>query len=487
MKNLLVAMRLEIRACMRQLAATVSLNTLGRILLVAFAVLMSAALGYLRLTGLKEEVILTAFFAASALLGGVTFNRRNAVELLHGEKTQALRTLPMPYRTLRFVKLEKVLFASALIFGAVSAYSLVVLLLAGYGGTLVWMHTLCALAAFCLMQNLRALLLGVGGRKLTYPLVAAVLCALAGLRQGQADWIGLLEAACGFYVRHCAQIALVLLGALLLVKWLLLFRQDSDGLRGQEEVVRGISPRMERLLGRMNEVTRRDLREILHSEKECRSLWGRILLPALAAWVSAVLFRTGLLPVPVSGSLMFWMMILLLAASYAKLFERQMTMGYEGGLVLAYLLSGRRISDIQGLRLRGSLVITTALTLSASLATALILGQGARETVLGLLLGAADCAAINCASAYYLVKGTSYQNDMNRPRLASSLTLQAVCTGLEMLAIIPLTLLEYVTTAAAHGAVVALCAAICALTALVYARKIRKGDAHFYGEYQSVV
>ena len=95
MKNLLVAMRLEIRACMRQLAATVSLNTLGRILLVAFAVLMSAALGYLRLTGLKEEVILTAFFAASALLGGVTLNRRNAVELLHGEKTQALRTLPI--------------------------------------------------------------------------------------------------------------------------------------------------------------------------------------------------------------------------------------------------------------------------------------------------------------------------------------------------------------------------------------------------------
>ena len=44
MKNLLVAMRLEIRACMRQLV-TVSLNTLGRILLVAFAVLMSAALG----------------------------------------------------------------------------------------------------------------------------------------------------------------------------------------------------------------------------------------------------------------------------------------------------------------------------------------------------------------------------------------------------------------------------------------------------------
>lgn len=486
MKNLLVAMRLEIRACVRQLSSAISLNTLGRILLVAFAVVMSAVLGYLRLTGVKAEVMLSAFFAASALLGGVAFNRRGAVELLHGEKTQALRTLPMPYRALRFVKLEKLLFASALLFGAVSAYSLVVLLLAGCGGALVWIHTLCALAVFCLMQNLRALLLGVGGRKLKYPLVAALLCALAWLRQGRADWAGLLEAACGFYARHGAQIAWALLGALLLVKLLLLCRQPSDGACGQEETVRGISPRMERLLGRMNEVTRRDLREILHSSRERRSLWGRMLLPALATWISSALLRTGLLPVPVSGSLMLWMMTLLLAAGYAKLFERQMTMGYEGGLVLAYLLSGRRISEIQGLRLRGSLVITTALTLAASLATALILGQGARETALGLLLGAADCAAINCASAYYLVKGTSYQNDMNRPRLASSLTLQAVCTGLEMLPVIPLTLLEHLTTMAAQGALVALCAALCALTALVYARKIEKGDAHFYGEYQSV-
>ena len=101
MKNLFFAMKLEIRACLRQLSSTLTLNAAWRLVLVAFAVLMSAALGYLRLTGMPMEALLAAGFAVSLLAGAIAFNRRNAEMLLSCEKTQALRTLPMDFRILQ--------------------------------------------------------------------------------------------------------------------------------------------------------------------------------------------------------------------------------------------------------------------------------------------------------------------------------------------------------------------------------------------------
>lgn len=488
MKNLFRAMRLEIRASLRQLSSTISLNAMERILLVAFAVLMSAVLGYLRLTGLSMELVLGASFAASLLLGGLIFNRRNAIELTSGEKTRALRALPMHYRTLRFVKLEKLLFASALVYGAVSGYLLAILLLSGYSGGGVLVHTLCAMMAFCLMQNVRALLLDVSGKLkwLKYPGLAALLGVCAWTIQRQPDWSRLLCGACGFYVRNCAWIALGLAGALVLVKLIQLCGQPTDCGSKDEEVTLGISARMERLLSRANDVTRRDLQGILHSPRERRSFLSRMLMPALTALLAAALLRTGILPIPARGSLTLWMLTLMIASGNAKLFERQMTMGYEGGMIIAYVLSGRRISEVQLQRLRGSLVISASLTLAESLAMALILGQGALATLLALALGVADCAAISCVSAYYLVKGTSYCNDLNRPRFSSGLVLQVLCTGLEMLLILPLTLLELMPMGAAQYDIVAIYAGICGLLALIYTRKIRKGDTHFYGEYQGI-
>lgn len=488
MKNLFRAMRLEIRASLRQLSSTISLNTVERILLVAFAVLMSAVLGYLRLTGLSTELVLGAVFAASLLLGGLIFNRGNALELTSGEKAQALRILPMRYRILRFVKLEKLLFASALVYGAVSGYLLAILLLSGYGGGAAFAHTLCAVLAFCLTQNVRALLLNVDGklRWLKYPGLAALLGGCAWTVQKELDWNRLLCGACGFYVQNCAWITLGLAGALALVKLIQLCGQTTDCDSKDGEVTLGISARMERLLCRANDVTRRDLQGILHSPKERRAFLGRILMPALTALLSATLLRTGILSVSLRGSLSLWMLTLMIASSNAKLFERQMTMGYEGGMIIAYVLSGRRISQVQLQRLRGSLVIAGSLTLAEAMAMALILGQGALATLLALALGAANCGAVSCINAYYLVKGTSYCNDLNRPRFSSGLVLQALCTGLEMLLILPLTLLELTPASAAQFGFAAAYAGICGLLALIYTRRIKKGDAHFYGEYQGI-
>ena len=488
MKNLFFAMKLEIRACLRQLSSTLTLNAAWRLVLVAFAVLMSAALGYLRLTGMPMEALLAAGFAVSLLAGAIAFNRRNAEMLLSCEKTQALRTLPMDFRILQSVKLEKLLFASTLLYVAIGGYLLAIGLLSGYFNGLLWIHSICALTAFCLALNLRAMLLGVGERlkALKYPVLVILLIGGAWAFRRHPDWMRLLEGFCSFYTRNCPRIALALAAGLILVKGVQLCWRPSAASAAEDEATLGISARMEAILNRTNDVIRRDLRGILHSPKERRAFMGRILFPLLGTWSAAALLRTGILSVSLGGQTALWMLALMVGSGYSSLFERQMTMGFEGDMVIAYILSGSRISDIQTRRLMGSLALVTPIILFVVLIAALILGQGFMETALSLILGATVCASLSSVSAYYLVKGTSYANDLNRPRFSAGIILQIFRTGLEMALLLTLTLLEKLSSGPAQALAVAIYAGVCALLALIYIYKIRKGDRHFYGEYQGI-
>ena len=489
MKNLLYALKYEIRACLRQISSTVHLNTIEGLLLVAFAILMSAVLGYFRLTGLDMHIVLTIIFAGSFLVGWLSFNKKNADELLSGKKTQALQTLPMDYRAIRFIKMEKLLFASSLLFAAVNGFLLGVILLSGFFESVIWAHAICAMLAVCLSQNLRALLLRVSkGCKWTkYMGVVTLIGAGIYASRIKPDWKYIFSTACSVYTQKCVAIAIGIAGALILIKLAQLCWPSGRESGVNEKTGSGISTTLADFLKRTNTVIRHDLRSMLHSEKERRSFLRNLLFFPLVSWIAALLFRLDILSMQINGTLVMWLMALLIGSGYSGLFERHMTMGYEGGMVLAYVLSGKKISWIQLQRLRGSLGIALPLATVVSLVTACILDLEPGEMILGVALSAANCAAMSCVSAYYLIKGTSYYNDLNRPKFSAGLIQQAYRAALEISIILPVSILEMLSVAGAQYWIAGGYVLLCGILALIYTLKIRRGDTYFYGEYQGVV
>ena len=153
-------------------------------------------------------------------------------------------------------------------------------------------------------------------------------------------------------------------------------------------------------------------------------------------------------------------------------------------MVMGYIMSGQRISRIQLMRVRGACALLIPAAVGVDIVTGALLGCGILDILTGAAVGACGCAACAYIEGYCALRGTSYFNDMDAPRTSSRFISQVSRTMLEVLFLAAAALAEYLPGGGLMPAA-AYCAA-CVIAALLGIRSIRKGDAKFYGEYQSI-
>jgi hypothetical protein len=205
---------------------------------------------------------------------------------------------------------------------------------------------------------------------------------------------------------------------------------------------------------------------------------------AAFTWIFALLMRLGVIPGEVSGRLSLHGLMMMCASGLGLLFQQPMTMGYEGHMVLGYIMSGRRISRIQRMRVRGACALLIPAAAFVDVVAGALLGCGILDILTGAAVGACGCSACACIEGYCAIRGTSYFNDMDAPRTSSRFISQVSRTMLEVLFLAAAALTDYLPGGGLAPAA-AYCAA-CGLAILLSIRSIRKGDTKFYGEYQSI-
>ncbi len=488
MKKLTRLIRLELTACLRQLRESARCGTAEGVLMVAFLLILSAGLAWARMSGLGVGAVLLPLFAGSALLGAAVFNRMNALELLAGKEIHALRAMPAEPGTVLLIKAEKQLFAGGVIFAAVIAAVSAAMLLAGYALVPIALGGLCCCAAFCLGQNARMALLVRGsraglGRAVALAAGIAALIACRKVLRGSSP-MALFERAAGAYTSWLGAILALLLAGLAMVK-LLLYRSRGAQVRSaSEEASPAIPAPIERFLRRLDPVLRRDLRGMLHNPRERRALLKGLAGLPLLAWGGALLMRFEIVPMELTPRLSLGLILLLTAGAAGGLFARPLTMGYEGSMILVYMMSGQRVSQLQLRRVGSILALTMPVCAIMGLVSGLLLGCGAADLLLCLPAGLCACAACAAIEGYAAIRGTSWYNDMAKPRTSSRLLGQMARAALEA---------GYFAGAALAGqipggdrTVILAWGGLCALAACAACWKIQKGDAKFYGEYQAV-
>lgn len=487
MKELLTILRYEVKSSLRQLSSAIHLNTIECILLISFGILISAALGYVRLATNLSILLMPTLSVLSLIIGLISFNKRNALELISGEKNLALRTLPTDYRIIQYAKLEKLLFASFTIYAAVCLYILAAFLLSGSSVSVI-LHIIIAMLAFISGQSLRALILVIGknSRYFKYLAGIAAICITITVYRSDINWPALLDAGCAFYTANTISILITTFMITLLTKIAIILARCRNSIISHKSDMRSISARFERFLSGFNSVTLRDMRGILHSAKDRRRFISNLITLPVLTWVLAAAIRINFISIEISTLCTVLMLSLLIGTGYSGLFENQMTMGFEGNMILAYVLSGSSVSSIQLKRLKGSLMIVLPLTFIATATTSLLLGTGFKEALAGMSVATASCTVLSCINAYYLIKGTSYHNEVNRPRMASGIIRIIIKTLLDMMVMIPVTLSEFLNMDAALPIIICGYAVLCTAISLLYFIKLKNGDRYFYGEYQSI-
>ena len=491
MKQRIRLLAYEIRSCIRQLRETFALGTLGSVALAAGLLLAGGTLGALRMMGMEVEIWLGALPAAGLLAGLLAFDRQSAVYLLQSERTRSMAFLPVSMGMLQWLKMEKLLFAGLCVYMALMAAALGAMLL---GGCHLWRSLGLAagsLLAFGLGQRIRMALFLRNDRGRLTGMAAAVLLALGAgwcLRQ-EWDALRILRLLCRATARGIGPICGALAVCNALITAALMMRKDGEPERREDDQTARITPRMETWLGKCNYVVRRDLRTVLHHEKEKRRFIRRAAMLPAAGVVTAVLMRLRVIPLEASTGVVLMTIALMNAAACTGLFQRFFTMGYEKNMVLHYLLSGRRISEIQLTRLRGVTGRMLPLAAAMTAAAGLLLGAGWQDTLAGCAVAAGAYMAQSHLEAYFAIRGTSYINIMNMPRMSSRLTGQLLRSLMETGFFLLLTVTEL--TGGGNGMLNLWLgtgyAAVCLAVAVIMARKIRKGDGKFYGEYQSAV
>lgn len=490
MKKTVSLIGFEIRACLRQLREAVHFGTGGLLLATAFCLTASAALAFFRLRGLNTDWLLAALLGVSFVFGLLIFNKKGAQDMLGGDKTQVFMAFPIDFGTLIFVKMEKLLFAACLIYGLVSAVLLAVMLLAGIGGVGLFLNFLCCLLAFAVGQNIRMTAVvysgsGFGSAAAKITGAAAAVGIMFALKERSYDIPGLLAAAAEGYADNCGIILFGLFLVFAMLKLAMCLRRPKPVSRCESENEIAISPRVEKLIQKANFVTRRDLCMIFHSRKERRGFVSRLAATPLTIAAAALFIRLGVLPMEIAPDYCVWMLGMFAVTGMAGLFDRQFTMGFEGNMILGYILSGSRISGIQSLRVKGSVAITLPAVLIGTLAAGIILGVPVLKLAAALLLCSGALVLLTTTNAYYAIKGTDYLNDLNRPNMSSGIIGQMVQTAVDTLMMLPVFLAEFIP-GDCYFLIAAAFAAVMAVLILIYFNKLVKGDAHYYGEYRTV-
>jgi len=491
MKQRIRLLAYEIRSCIRQLRETFALGTLSRVALAAGLLLAGGTLGALRMMGMEVEIWLGALPVVGLLAGLLAFGRQSAAHLLQSERIRSMAFLPVSMGTLQWLKMEKLLFAGLCVYAAGMAATLGAMLL---GGCRMWRNLGLAagsMLAFCLGQRIRMVLFLRRDEWRPGGMAAAVLLVLGTgwcLKQ-KWDALMILRMLCRTMGRSIGPICGALAAANVLITAALMLREGGGSERREEDQMARITPRMEAWLEKCNYVVRRDLQTVLHDEKEKRRFICRAAMLPVAGLLTAVLMRLRVVPLEASPGVVLMTSALMNAASCTGLFQRFFTMGYEKNMVLYYLLSGRRISEIQLTRLRGVTGMMLPAATAMTAAAGLILGAGWQDILAGCAVAAGTYMAQSHLEAYFAIRGTSYINIMNMPRMSSRLMGQLLRSLMETGFFLLLAMAEL--TGGGNGMLHlwlgAGYTAVSLAVAVLMARKIRKGDGKFYGEYQSAV
>ena len=131
------------------------------------------------------------------------------------------------------------------------------------------------------------------------------------------------------------------------------------------------------------------------------------------------------------------------------------------------------------------MAIALPAVLIGTVAAGIILGVPVLKLAVAALLCSGALVLLTITNAYYAIKGTDYLNDLNRPNMSSGIIAQVVQTVLDTMMMLPVLLAQFIP-GGYYFPIAAAFAAIIAVLSYIYFNKLKRGDAHYYGEYQTV-
>jgi len=490
MKEKMYLLKMECTACFRQLSESMHCSTLEAVILTAFLLIISGAFSWFNASGELTNLFFAGWALISVIIGFTAIRKKNIQDLLAGKQFQAYTALPVNAGLLAALKTEKYLIGSLFTYLLINMYLHGIFLLGGISFIKILPSFIICTILFSLFQNIRMLLLCSGNLlKRTFRIALFLLIGLLFIYRDALTTETILEKCFGFaniYVQYMPFTSV--LSALLLITIKTVFK-PSRPVSAKEEAEQElpVPAFLEPVLAKFDYVFRKDLYDSLHTKQKRNSLLRKTIsligLPALIC----ILVRTNTIPVTGSQSFLLMICISLTPISLAGMFEMQMTMGYEGKMILYYLLSGSSVADIQQRRIRTLSKLSILFTSVTAIVCGILLGSDLLQILKALLLNVLFGTCLLYINGYYALKNTKYLNDMSVPDMASHLTGQILTTCMEFLLFAPSALAESSMLENYSNIIWFAGIAMILLVTVHYRVKLRKGDKYFYGEYQEAM
>ena len=490
MKEKMNLLKLECIACFRQLSESMHCSTLEAVILTAFLLIISGAFACFSSSKELTNLFLAGWAIISTIIGFTAIRKKSITDLVAGKQFQAYQALPVEPGLLAMLKTEKYLIGSLFTFFLINMYLHGVLVLGGVSIIQILISFITCTLLFSLFQNIRMQLLYTGN--LMKRIFQLLLIAVVGLAVIYRDVLsaniilGKCFAYANMYVYSMPCILPISALLFIIMKFIC---KSSHSVSPKEETEQElpVPSFLNPWLMKFDFVFRKDLYDCLHTKKKRNGLFIKTAsLIGLPVMIS-LLVRTNILPVSGSQSFLFMICTSLTPISLAGMFEMQMTMGYEGKMILYYILSGTSVSEIQQRRIRTLSKLSILFTSVTAIICGTILGCGIFEIIKALLLNVLFGISLLQINGYYALKNTKYLNDMSVPDMTSHLTGQIVTTFMEFLLFMPSAFTESSMLQAYSHIIYPISLAVILLTTLLFNMKLRKGDKYFYGEYQEAM
>ena len=490
MREKMYLLKMECIACYRQLSESMHCSTLEAVILTAFLLIISGAFSWFNTTGELTNLFFAGWALISMIIGFTAIRKKNIQDLLAGKQFQAYRALPVDGGLLATLKTEKYLIGSLFTYLLINMYLHGILLLGGISIIKILLSLIICTILFSLFQNIRMQLLYTGNlMKRVFQLLFIAVVGLAVIYRDVLTIDTILAQCLAFANTYGHYMPYILPLSFLIFITVKIIRKSTHSVSIKEETEQELPVPvfLEPILAKFDFVFRKDLYDNLHTKKKRNSLLRKTIfligLPALIC----ILIRTNIIPVNGSQSFLFMICISLTPISLAGMFETQMTMGYEGKMILYYLLSGSSVSDIQQRRIRTLSKLNVLFTSITAIVCGILLGCEILQILKALLLNVLFGICLLYINGYYALKNTKYLNDMSVPDMASHLTGQIITTCMEFLLFAPSGMAESSMLQNYSNIVWFVSIAAILLTIVLFNMKLRKGDKYFYGEYQEAM
>lgn len=490
MREKMYLLKMECIACFRQLSESMHCSTLEAVILTAFLLIISGAFSWFNTNGELTNLFFAGWALISMVIGFTAIRKKNIQDLLAGKQFQAYKALPVNAGLLAMLKTEKYLIGSLFTYLLINMYLHGILLLGGISVIKILLSLIICTILFSLFQNIRMQLLCSGNLlKRVFRIVLFLFIGILFIYKDALTAETILEKCFGLANMYVQYMPLTfMLSVLLLITIKTVFKPSRPAsIKEETEQELPLPVFLEPLLAKFDFVFRKDLYDSLHTKKKRNSLLRKTIsltgLPALIC----ILIRTNTVPVTGSQSFLLMICISLTPISLAGMFETQMTMGYEGKMILYYLLSGSSVSDIQQRRIRTLTKLNILFTSITAIVCGILLGCDILQILKALLLNVWFGISILYINGYYALKNTKYLNDMSVPDMASHLTGQIFTTCMELLLFAPSAMAESSMFQNYSNIVWLVSIAVILLATVHFKTKLRKGDKYFYGEYQEAM